>query len=282
MKWSFWVGATAVDKTLDLLDLLIKHPNGLRAMELSRETSFPPGTLHRLLGMLVRRGFVQQEPTTERYLLGHKFPQAFSAMVRATGLQETALPHLKSLANSMGQAANLGVLRGDQLVFLESIVADSAGPIMYSPPGTLAPPHCTAMGKVLLAYLPAADLQRYFQRASPLAARTSKSLTSVDAAMKECDRVRQTGYACNDEEYHTGFRCVAAPVRDHSGQAVAAISVSMPVATFPPHRIPSIANHVMQTARAMSVELGYVPATPEPTREVSRATTRRQRTPTPA
>jgi DNA-binding IclR family transcriptional regulator len=145
------------------------------------------------------------------------------------------------------------------MVFLESIIADSAGPVMYSPPGTTAPPHCTALGKVMLAALAAPELDQYVQRLSPLPARTPNSLTTAVALANEVARIQQKGYAVDCEEYHPGVRCVAAPVRDHTGRVIAALSVSSPVAQMPDERIACVAGRVTAAADAMSTDLGYVP-----------------------
>lgn len=248
---------TAVDKALDILDRLIDHADGLRAVDLAAGTGFPPGTLHRLLATLVAHDFVRHDRATGRYHLGHKFIQALQVMLRATGLQQRALPRLKELAQATGQAAHLGVLRGDHMVFLESIIADSAGPVMYTPPGTMAPPHCTALGKVMLAGLPAAELDQYVRRLSPLPASTPHSLVAPAALANEVARIQRQGYAVDREEYHPGVRCVAAPVRDHTGRIIAALSVSSPVAQMPDSRISAVAALVASAAEGMSRDLGY-------------------------
>lgn len=246
----------AIDKALRLLDLLIGHPEGLRPVNLMQQTGFPPGTLHRLLGTLVRNGFVRQDPSSGRYVLGYKFLWAFNGLVKGLALPEKALPLLRRLARATGQAANLGILHGDQLVVLESVVSDNAGPVLYSPPGTLMPPNCTAMGKVLLAFLPDRELEQYLQTAS-LVRRTPHSLTTASELHSHLAQVRRNGYAVDDQEYNLGVRCIAGPVYDHTGRVIAAISVTSPIQDLPVERIPAVAEVVVAVARDLSADLGH-------------------------
>ena len=127
---------------------------------------------------------------------------------------------------------------------------------MYTPPGTSAPAHCTAMGKVLLSGLPESRFLDYASGA-PLTACSPMSLTEPAALREDLERIKAQGYAVDREEYNPGVRCVAAPLRDHTGWIVAAMSVSIPVQEAPEERIPGIAAHVVAAARATSHDLGY-------------------------
>lgn len=250
---------TAVDKAFRILDCLMEHPEGLAPAELIRQTGYPPGTLHRLLNTLVRNGFARRDTAGRTYRLGYKFLWAFEALQNELNLHEKALPHLKSLAQATGGAANLGGLQEGQVVIWESIHPDSAGPIMWWPAGTRAPLHSTALGKVLLAHFPEGELQQRLE-ALPLTACTPHTITSLPQLVEHLERVRQQGYAVDDEETNPGVRCVGAPIYDYKGQVIAAISVTLPAYRLPLEHIPAIAGTVIEASKAISAELGYKPA----------------------
>ncbi|HET9014897.1 MAG TPA: IclR family transcriptional regulator [Thermomicrobiaceae bacterium] len=250
---------TAIDKALGILDVLIAHPAGLRSADLLKITGFPPGTLHRQLGTLMRNGFVRQDELSGQYRLGYKFLYAFNALVKGLALPEKAPPVLRRLAEATGQAANLAVLQGDQLVVIESIVGETSGTVLYSPPGTLMPVNCTAMGKVLLADLPAAELQRFLQ-STTLVSRTPHSITDPARLTQHLTRVRDDGYAIDEQEFNVGVRCIAAPIRNHSGRVVAAVSVTSSIHDLPEPRVPVVVGQVTDAATAISTDLGYNPA----------------------
>ena len=249
---------TAIDKAVQLLDLLIAHTEGLRSTDLLRLSGLPPGTLHRNLATLKRNGFVRQDANTGNYLLGYKFIYAFNALVSGLALPEIAPPVLRRLAEATGEAANLAVLQGNQLVVIESIVGETSGTVLYSRPGTIMPANCTAMGKVLLAHLRHPERQQYFQTAE-LVSRTPYSVIDANVLSRQLEQIRRDGYAVDEQEYNVGVRCIAAPIQEHTGRAVAAISVTATIHNLPPERVPALITDVTNAADTISADLGYHP-----------------------
>jgi DNA-binding IclR family transcriptional regulator len=125
--------------------------------------------------------------------------------------------------------------------------------------GRLVPAHCTALGKALLAHLSPGE-RRDLLAGRPLERRTAKTITSLRRLEVEMARVLARGYAVDDEELHEGVLCVAAPVRDHAGEVVAAISVSVLKARVTAARMERIGQEVVRTAAIISGEMGYRPA----------------------
>ncbi len=249
---------TAIDKALQLIDLLIAHTDGLRSTDLLRLSGLPPGTLHRNLATLVRNGFVRQDAATGTYLLGYKFIYAFNALVSGLALPEIAPPVLRRLAEGTGEAANLAVLQGNQLVVIESIVGETSGTVLYSRPGTIMPANCTAMGKVLLAHLPLTEREQYFQT-TELVSRTPESIVDANTLATQFEQIRRDGYAVDEQEFNVGVRCVAAPIRQHTGRVIAAVSVTSSIHNLPPDRVPATISLVTNAANTISADLGYHP-----------------------
>jgi DNA-binding IclR family transcriptional regulator len=245
----------SVLKALAILDALSTAPEGMRQTELARKLDFPVSTTHRLVATLASQGYVQQDGVSGRYVLGNKIFQLQAASANRPNLARGAFPFLRKLARELDETTNLSTLSDGRVVYLESVAADRAVGL-YTPPGTIAPAHCTAMGKVLLAHLGEAELEDWFNRYD-LSGATSHSITEREAFRRHLLEIRRQGYALDDEEWVPGVRCVAAPVRDFSGNVVAAISISAPGGRLPPERVPAAAETVMGIAAAISGGLGY-------------------------
>jgi DNA-binding IclR family transcriptional regulator len=128
---------------------------------------------------------------------------------------------------------------------------------MSSSPGSRAPAHCTSVGKVLLAHQPEEVVKQVID--AGLTRYTENTITAPDALMEELAAIRTRGYAIDDEEIEVGLRCVAAPIRDHTGQVTAAISVAAPVQRMSKKNLQTTAPTVMAAADSISRRLGYLP-----------------------
>jgi DNA-binding IclR family transcriptional regulator len=143
-------------------------------------------------------------------------------------------------------------------------VANVEGPCTLRMPSTVGrrtPAHCSALGKAVLAFLPASTLEELLA-GRPLRALTSKSLVARGALKADLQRIRVRGYAIDDEEIEKGLRCVGAPVRDYSGLVAGAVSIAGPTFRIPKSRVPALAEAVMAIARELSAELGCRPDRP--------------------
>lgn len=212
----------SVDRALDILELLASSPGTLGVTEVARETGLAPGTAHRLLVALARRGWVRQD-TGRRYGVGLAARRLGDA---ASGqLATIAAPALRAAVEATGETANLASLEGDVMVY----VAQSPSPHtlrIFAEVGRRVPLHSTAVGKVVLAGMdPARAMALLAGVDRP--AHTPHTLTTPEDLLRELDRVREQGFALDDEEQELGVRCVAVPVG--SGPwATLALSVSGP------------------------------------------------------
>ncbi|MEP9384838.1 IclR family transcriptional regulator [Nocardioides sp. KR10-350] len=216
----------SLDRALDLLETLAHAEGTLGVGELADRTGLAPGTVHRLLQGLHARGFVRRDGS-RRYSLGTGALQLADAAQRA--LVRSARPFLADLVRLSGETANLAVLEGDDVVYVGQVSSPHTLR-MFAEVGRHVPPHSTAVGKVLLAALPR-DRAAALLRRTGLASRTSATITDPDAFAVELDRVRERGWAVDEQEQETGVRCVAVPV-GVPGRIVAALSVSGPADRF--------------------------------------------------
>lgn len=212
----------SVHRALLLLELLAEAGSPLPISEVSHRSGLSLGTAHRLLGTLAARGYVRQD-ADRRYVLGTALLPLGDAATRL--LSSRALPFMAELAHTFGETVNLAILEDDHVVY----VAQAPGRHrmrMFTQVGRRVLPHSTAVGKVLLAWHDEDQLRRVVRRLG-LPERTPHTITSPAAFSAELARVRERGWAIDDEEEELGVRCLAAPVGP-GARAVAALSVSAP------------------------------------------------------
>ena len=243
----------ALERGLKILELLACSERPLGVTEIGTEIGVDKSAAYRLLALLVACGYVEQVPETKRYQLTTRLVELSRAVVARLELLTLAKPFLRALALRTGQSVHLAVMRDWRVVYLDEALPASHLRVDV-PVGGLAPAHCTALGKAILCQLPPADLDRYFSTCE-LTCHTSRTLATRAALAADLARARERGYAVDDEEFHEGVRCLAAPVCDHTGQVIAALGISGPAASD----IPSFASQVVATAGHLSRRLGYYP-----------------------
>lgn len=216
----------SLDRALDILEELAGADRALGVGELAEQTGLPQGTVHRLLQSLQVRGYVRRSPS-RKYALGTGSLRLGDAAQRA--LARSARPVLAELVALTGETANLAVLEGDDVVYVAQVSSPHTLR-MFAEVGRHVPPHSTAVGKVLLAAMPAERALAVIRRTG-LSPRTSATITEEDAFLGELELVRDRGWAADEQEQENGVRCVAVPV-GHPGRTVAALSVSGPADRF--------------------------------------------------
>lgn len=246
----------AVERTFQVIEALSRQKNGLRLTELTDQLRLAKSTAFGILVTMERLGYVEYDLETDRYKLGLRLYAVASRLAEQMDLVQIATPILQGLVDRLGDTANLGVLKDGKVYYLASI--EGAGPLKVAlPPGYQADVHCTALGKVLLASQPAEKVRETLA-ALDLRAYTERTCTDPAALAAELARVREQGYAVDDEEEVQGVRCLAAPVRDQRGRAVAAISITGPVHRIPQQRWEELARVLKEAAGTISARLGHL------------------------
>ncbi len=237
------------------LELMAAAPDGLSIAELSRLLAAPKSSVFNILATLEQTGYIRPSDSTGKYVLTTKLYRLGTAIVARIDLRQSLRPLLVELAERSGETANLGVLHGDEALYIESIEGTARVRVTVTP-GERIELHCTALGKVLLAYLPPDEVNRWL-KARKLTARTPYTLTTAQALKDQLALIRQRGFALDDEEDHPDIRCIGAPIRDHTGSVVAAVSMTAPKHRLPDEVIPERATLVKDCAARMSQALGY-------------------------
>jgi IclR family acetate operon transcriptional repressor len=245
----------SVQRSLELFERLVAAEDELGLRELSEASGLPIGTVHRLLSVLVARGYVRQNPATRRYTVGFGALDLAERIRNRGGLAQQAQPFLRELVRLTGESANLAVLDGTQAVYLAQ-VAPPRIVRMFTEVGNRVPLYASGTGKVLLAHLPA-DQREALLVQLELKQFTPTTVTDREQLRIELDRIRQQGYARDHGEFEEGVQCVALPVRDASRQVVAALSVSGPSSRLTRERADAWLPQMKDMAMDFSHALGY-------------------------
>jgi len=241
-------GTQAVDRAARLLAEVVHSADPMTFTGLSAATGLAKSTTSRLLLALERNGLVRRDDHG-RFLPGEMFVSFAWRGGAEAGLVAVAQPFLERLGKATGETINLGVASNglvEQIAQVDSTFLIGGTNWI----GMSVPLHCSALGKVLLAFgaqLPPGPLER----------RTDKTVTSETALRAELATVRTRGYAVTDEELEPGLIAVATPIRGYDGAVVAALSVSGPTNRMTRDGVPAIAGYCAEEAAALSAVLGY-------------------------
>jgi IclR family acetate operon transcriptional repressor len=240
----------ALDRALRLLEALSESPDGSRLSELSARTGLSPSTTHRLLTTLEHRRFVQFDRMGSLWHIGRQAYTVGATFLQQRNFVAPALPFLRRLRDATRETANLGIVDDGEMVVLTQVESRE---IMraITRVGGRAPITSSGMGKAILATYPAVEIDAIMERQG-LRRLTPNTITRVKQLRQHLREVAARGYAVDDEEYVMGLRCVAAPVRNHQGDALCAISVSGLPARMTPERLPIIGKLVADTAMELS------------------------------
>jgi DNA-binding IclR family transcriptional regulator len=219
---------SSIAKVFQVIEAVVEHQErGLAYSEVVAETGLPKATAHRILKSLSGIGYLRFDVELGRYFGDLKLAGLGSAVTSHFDLKSYVRPHLLRLRAETRHTCNLGVLSGGEGMYLDKLDSlEVFGVKLYSEIGKRFPLHCTGMGKVLLADMPAAERRRLLARR--LEAFTQRTITDPAMLERELRSVRRNGYALDQQEITRGIVCVAAPVRNGVGDTIAAISAAFP------------------------------------------------------
>jgi IclR family acetate operon transcriptional repressor len=234
--------------------LLATKPEGLTVSEISRALTIPFTSALRIMATLQLEGFVRK--AAGKFELGPVVIHIGNASLAGTEIRDLALPVLEELTRRTEETSHLAIpCEGRPLIVA---VQDSPHPLRAaSRPGFLAEPHCSSTGKVLLAF-GFADRLEEVVGAGPFHRRTPQTIVKLAELRKDLEFARKRGYSLDNEEYHPGVRCTAAPVYSSDGSLVAAIGITASSIRFTRERVAEMARHVIAAAAELSAQIGHM------------------------
>jgi DNA-binding IclR family transcriptional regulator len=251
----------SVERALSILNCFTDSEPQLRVGDLARRLGLPQSTVSRLLTTMEALEFIERDPLTGMVRPGLQLVTLAGVSLNQIPVQRQAQTELSLVASELGLAANLAILRDDEIFYLTTFQGPKA-PKQFTMIGKRNPVHCTAIGKTLLAYLPDDEREALLQRIE-YPRHTPYTASSPDQLRSMLALVRQQGYATEREELALGRACVAAPIRDSTGKVIAAASISGPLSALAlDRREPELVARVIEMTDRISWNLGWVTVSP--------------------
>jgi IclR family transcriptional regulator, KDG regulon repressor len=242
-------GIQSLARGLQIVEMAVNLGRGLSITEIAAELSIDKSSASRLVKTLVSYGYLQPEPGTRRYVTGRRLVQIGWQMMSMMPIRQKARPLLQWLVNATGECSHTAVYAEGKALVIDDVETETTLRVAGRT-GRMIPLHCTAVGKGLLAFgeVPMPDT---------LPPSTARTITEPELLQAHLDHIRQQGYALDDEEHESGIRCIAAPVYNYMGLAIATIGISGPTVRMTDACLVEFANYVKQAAGELSTALGY-------------------------
>ena len=242
-------------KALDILECVALAEQPLSAAEVAKLCDLSRPTAYRLIRTLTTRGYVTEDDDTH-YRLGTQTLSLSQNVLESLDLPELAQSYLRQLSDITNETAYLSILDNDEILYIGK--AESSQSVRTNTKiGSRNRLHCTSMGKAILAFLPESNQRELIERME-LIRNTSTTITNKAALIEEIETIRTQKYSIDNEESEEGVRCLGAPIFDHNGNVLAAISVSGPAYRLSESRLIALSSLVIDTAITISNRLGYV------------------------
>jgi DNA-binding IclR family transcriptional regulator len=248
-------GVQSVDRAVSVLEILA-HRGEAGVSEIAADIGVHKSTAFRLLAALEERELVEQAQERGKYRLGFGILRLASAVPGRLDVTRQARPVCEQLAAQLGETVNIAVRRSHFVVNLDQARGPSAVGT-HNWVGELTPLHATSSGKILLAFMIPEERHEVLA-SSELARLTPHTITSQRELVAHVEAAARDGYASSIEELEEGLNAVAAPVRDHTGGVIAALSVSGPVYRFTEERLREVVPDVVAAATAISHRMGHL------------------------
>jgi len=239
---------------MSILDALSRSGSEMALSELTEALHLHKSTVFRLLMVLERERLVNRNPLTGHYRLGMKLFELGSKAVSNLSIRECARTRLEHLAFETGETVHLCVLDHGEMLYVDKVEPERSVRLASSV-GRRICMHCSAVGKVILAFLPEEEVANVIQQHG-MSRLTKNTITTPASLYAELEEIRARGYAIDNEENEEGVRCVAAPVRNYTGTVVAAVSISGPTFRVKAEGIPALAAVLVKVTDEISAELG--------------------------
>ena len=220
-------GVQSINRSLNILEILAENIDGSSLTLLSKKTGLHVSTAHRLVNTLKKRGYIEQNEVTGKYSLGLKLFEIGIKKLESIDLRQLAKPLMNELADITQETVHLVILAKDEGVYIDKVEAKGAIRL-HSQIGWRLPLHATATGKILLTHLPKDEVTKIIKKKRQYSY-ARNTITDLKTLKKELEKIRLQGYSLDEEEYQDGVTSVAVPIKDHTGEVVASMSLSAPV-----------------------------------------------------
>ncbi len=243
----------SVERALSILEALGQKTQGYGCTELGQLLGLHKSTVHRLISTLQAYGFAEKDPVTDRYRLGNRIIYLGMEALNSLDFRKVALPYMVELVEISRETVQLAILDNGEVLFVERDHSPEAITVNL---GLRGPVHCTAEGKALLAHLPVENAISILKNVD-MRQFTINTITDPNHMIHHLEKVRSQGFAINAEELVEGVRAMAAPVYNHTGKVIAALSITGPSTRLSLERIYRLVTVLKETCTSISNQMGY-------------------------
>lgn len=244
----------SVDRTLKILEKVVNSDNGISVTEISNCLNIHKSTTHRLLSTLVYRGYIKKDGNN-LYFPGIKLLEIGSLTLNKSDMRQEIKPYLEKLMQITEETIHLGVLDNYEVIYIDKV--ESPHTIrMYSSVGKRAPVHCTGLGKTLLAFSEEETIEEFLSL-KKLEKYTKNTITDPDKFKKHLKKIKDRGYAVDNQEHEDNINCISAPIFNHQGEAIAAFSISGPANRMTLKRVKELKSLILEYSQKISLAFGY-------------------------
>ena len=242
-----------VQSTFRILGELAGAGSALNLNEVTLRSSVPKSTVFRILSTLCHLGYVVRDGRGRTYHLSRKLADLTNDATGTEALRRAALPHMLRLRDQFGETVNLGQLQLEKVVYVEVVPSEYALRLSERP-GASVPVHATALGKAILAFS-SPELVKSLITARPLPALTDHTITDPEELLRELQRIKTRGYALDLEETMPLANCIAVPILDPRGEALASMSLSGPSSRFQPRKDKRLIQNLVRAAAEIAAQM---------------------------
>jgi DNA-binding IclR family transcriptional regulator len=244
----------AVERALQIMGCFDDEHPERGISEIAQAVNLHKATAYRIVTTLVNYGYLEWAADGQKYRLGLELTNLGFKVIHRMDLRHEALPHMKELVQEWDETCDLSIFDQGKVFYIEVLRGNHALTISAAV-GQQLPAHCTASGKLFLAYLTEPELNAIFEQ--PLTKYTENTITSPEELRKQLDTFRNQGYAVDYEEYEVGICAMAAPIFNRGGKVIAAIGCPSPTSRMTSERIIEIAEAFKKAGQAISRRMGY-------------------------
>lgn len=242
------------EKLLTLIEALSMQQDSVKLQEIAALVSMNASTTLRFLAALEKKGFAVQDDTG-RYSLTYKFCEIADNIKIHTDIRNICLPYMKNISQNLGETVNLSIEENMAVVYLEVVQCAWRALSITQRIGKVAPLHCTGVGKLFMLGHTREQLENLYEEKG-FAKYTENTIVTLEQMLEQLDRIRECGYAIDNEECEMGIRCIAVPIRDYTGKMVAGLSVSGPTSRMTSESIREKIPFLFEVVGEISKRLG--------------------------
>ena len=250
------ITSNAVERAFSILETVAESANGLSNSDISRRLKLPKSSASYILRVMEKRGYLIRADGG-KYRLGLKIMSLSRQQSAHVDVRQIAKPILERFVEkSRMSEAHLAVLDNGRAVYVEKVEAENSFIKMDIWVGHRLPVHTTAIGKVLVAHLPDAEVLKILDLRG-MEKKTRRSITDKKKFLRELEKIRNYGFAIDNEENSLNVRCLAAPILNANGEVVAALGTSTTILQLDKSHLPKVVELVKDAARKVSQQIGY-------------------------